>query len=75
MHETPHDAYKEAVTKFLRSHPRTPYCDECIRKQLNLSRTVLREQDMATNASESKLVRQTRMCAVCRGVRITAYAP
>jgi hypothetical protein len=65
---------KRAVAVFLKNNAGVPYCDECVRSALRISRTVLNEKGMAENADRLGLVRDWDICRSCGGRRVTTKA-
>jgi hypothetical protein len=67
-------ARKRAVAVFLKKNAGVPYCDECVRRALRISRTLLNEKGMAENADRLGLVRDWDICRSCGGRRVTTKA-
>jgi hypothetical protein len=65
---------KRAVAVFLKNNAGVPYCDECLRTALQISRTRLNEKGMAENADRLGLVRDWNVCKACGERRVTTKA-
>ncbi|PYX28223.1 MAG: hypothetical protein DMG77_16605 [Acidobacteria bacterium] len=58
----------ERVSNFLRDkHPGTSYCDDCIAKQLDLSRRQQAQRVTIALAVTKDFVRQIGTCPECKG--------
>jgi hypothetical protein len=65
---------KDAVSVFLKGRPGLPFCDDCLRKTLHISRSNLPERGMVENAAAIGLTRKQGVCIVCGRERITTTA-
>jgi hypothetical protein len=65
---------KRAVAVFLKKNTGVPYCDECVRTALRVSRALLNEKGMSENADRLGLVRDWDICRSCGERRVTTKA-
>lgn len=65
---------RKRVTGFLKRNAGVPYCDDCIRKALNIARIHLNELGMAENAGAAGLLRNWDIRATCGERRVTTKA-
>ena len=55
----------QLVHAFLLEHAGVPYCDDCLRTRLHISRVHMNECQMTRIAADLKLNRQPGKCSVC----------
>ena len=65
---------KKEVTAFLKGKPGLPFCDDCLRSTLGISRNHLPEKAMNENAVAVGLIREWEVCIVCGRRRVITKA-
>ena len=65
---------KDEVSAFLKGRPGLAFCDDCLRKVLNISRYHLSEKGISETAAAARLVREWDTCIICGKRRVITKA-